>query len=418
MSSMSPTVPLKRVGVKGKDMAQQAKALPAPAKKRLKPYIDRGITNGIFVDAKPVAEMYHRKAADPSLAATIDDLGGPKAAPAQQFITETVLVDLSAILRQKKFNGHIEVWEIQHRIVGVASGNPRPLCAIFGQVVIDDDDMEMDPALFNMTLWDNDASLADDVERDGTYNIAVSCRNLDAEVLDLRAMQGIADFIPEDMDHGDRAELLNAMFDVVPIADLESDISTSMKDYRLIEATVSFAGIQNSRAGNQFGKMLLKDDSTMTMDAIESGENLLLNCITSTSIASRFGKYSRILALVTTKMNGEYGLSANLECALGLVVVKPPEPETASGDDDSDDAADYFKTDSKVTTFTDDDDDDDDDDNDSPEPKADTPAKPAKAESKEVVVEDDDGVTPEAEPAPEPEKKSDDTDDDDWDDWD
>ena len=102
---------------------------------------------------------------------------------------------------------------------------------------------------------------------------------------------------------------------------------------------MSFAGIQNSRAGNQFGKMLLKDDSTMTMDAIESGENLLLNCITSTSIASRFGKYSRILALVTTKMNGEYGLSANLECALGLVVVKPPEPETASGDDDSDDAA-------------------------------------------------------------------------------
>ena len=396
------TVPLKRVGDRVENMAQKAKALPAPAKKRLKPYIERGIANGIFVDAKPVAEMYHRKAADPSLAATIDDLGGTSAAPAQQFITETVLVDLSAILRQKKFNGHIEVWEIQHRIVGVATGNPRPLCAIFGQVVIDDEDMEMDPALFNMTLWDNDASLADDVERDGSYNIAVSCRNLDAEVLDLRAMQGIASFQPEDYDHGDRAELLNAMFDVVSISDLENDISTSMKDYRLIEATVSFAGIQNSRAGNQFGKMLLKDDSTMTMDAIESGENLLLNCITSTSIASRFGKYSRILALVTTKMNGEYGLSANLECALGLVVVNPPEPETASGDDDSDDAADYFKADSSVTTFTDDDDDDDDDD-DSPEP--------AKAEAE-----------PEAEPEPEKVEKAAkaeaEDDDDDWDDWD
>jgi hypothetical protein len=399
-------------------MAQKAKALPAPAKKRLKPYIDRGITNGIFTDSKPVADMYHRKAADPSLAATINDLGGPKAAPAQQFITETVLVDLSAILRQKKFNGHIEVWEIQHRIVGVATGNPRPLCAIFGQVIIDDDDMEMDPALFNMTLWDNDASLADDVERDGTYNIAVSCRNLDAEVLDLRAMQGIASFQNEDYDHSDRATLLNSMFDVVDIADLENDISSSMKDYRLIEATVSFAGIQNSRAGNQFGKMLLKDDSTMTMDAIESGENLLLNCITSTSIASRFGKYSRILALVTTKMNGEYGLSANLECALGLVVVKPPEPESVSGDDDSDDAADYFKTDSKVTTFTDDDDDDDDDE-DSPTPKAEAPPAPVKEEPKETAPEPETVEEKSPEVVPETKAAEPETDgDDDWDDWD
>ena len=49
-------------------------------------------------------------------------------------------------------------------------------------------------------------------------------------------------------------------------------ICQESNDYRLVEATVSFSGVQNSKTGNQFGKMLLKDESTMTLDAIESGE--------------------------------------------------------------------------------------------------------------------------------------------------
>ena len=132
----------------------------------------------------------------------------------------------------------------------------------------------------------------------------------------------------------------------------------------------------------------------MTMDAIESGENLMLNCITTPDIASRYGRYSKILALVTTKVNGEYGLSANLEIAVGLVVVEPPKPEvpeSVAGDDGADDAADYFA--------------DDDDDSDS-------------GESADASSEDDgsdeatgtDGDTEaEAHEAP--------STDDDWDDW-
>ena len=237
----------------------------------------------------------------------------------------------------------------------------RVLLAV-GQAVVEDDDVESEPSLFRLSLWDGDASIADDIERDGTYAMAVSCKNLDAEILDLRPMQGLSAFSSEEYEHGSREELLRSMYDVTPIAELEDNLSSSLNDYRLIEATVSYSGLQNARSGSQFGKMLLKDDSTMTMDAIESGENLLLNCITSTGIASRFGKYSRVLALVTAKVN-DYGLSANLECAVGLVVVKPPEAETSStgGDDDSeDDAASYFKTDSNVPTIGADEDEEDD----------------------------------------------------------
>ena len=70
-------------------MSKSKTALPKIAKKRLAPYIERGIVNGIFTDGKPVAEMYQRKANDPSLSQTISELGGATSEPAQQFITET-----------------------------------------------------------------------------------------------------------------------------------------------------------------------------------------------------------------------------------------------------------------------------------------------------------------------------------------
>ena len=202
----------------------------------------------------------------------------------------------------------------------------------------------MDSALFSMSLWDSEATIGDDVERDGVYSASVSCKNLNNLVLDLKPLAGLTKFAPEEYDHVDSVELLKDSYEITPIAELEDDLSRGRNDYRLVEATVSFSGVQNSKTGNQFGKMLLKDESTMTLDAIESGENLLLNCITSTDIATRFGKYSKILALCTTKVRGQWGLSASVAVALGVIVVSPPEVEdTSSATTKEDDLASYFK---------------------------------------------------------------------------
>jgi len=377
--------------------------------RRLKPFIERGIANGIFVDDSPVITLWRSKAKDPQHEKVIKDLGGLKNEVAQNFVTDTVLVDLSAILRKKRYSAHLDVWEVNHRTVGAAKGNPRPACFLIGQAVIEDDGgATMDTAIFRMALWDDDTALADDVEADGHYFASVTTRSLEQEILDLAVLSGLTTFTPETFDHGDRAELLHEMFDVTDIADLDGNYSKTPTDYRLVEAMVSFSGVQNSKAGNQFGKMLLKDDSTMTMEAIESGENLLLNALTSTAIVSRFGKYSRILALCTVRDAGEYGLSANIETAVGIVVVEPPKAESTTTKNE-DDAADYFSTgttNQPLTVIGD----DDDTDSDSTDTSADTPAK-EEDEPKEVVAEGDDGVTPEA-------TSDSDDDDGDWDDWD
>mgnify|MGYP003655950227 CR=1 FL=1 len=376
------------------------KKLPKYAEKRLRPFIESGISKGIFTDDSTVIQLFAKFAKDPTNKPQIDALGGMKSELAQSFCTDAVLIDLTSILRQKRYTAHIDLYEVSHRTVGIAKGNPRPACFMIGQAVVEDTDGSvMETALFRMSLWDGDTAIADDVEADGTYSLSVSCRNLDAEVLDLRPLSGITSFNTEEYEHTDRKELLKSMFDISPISDLDDDISRSPTDYRLVEATVSYAGVQNSRAGSQFGKMLLKDDSTMTMEAIESGEKLLLNCITSTSIASRFGKYSRILALLTTKDNGEYGLSANVETAIGIITVAPPVAETSVADDDDDDAADYFKT-TDIKTIGDDDDDDDDDSTED--------VVKATDDAEEETVEADTKETPTTESV---------DDDDDWEDW-
>ena len=386
------------------------KKLPKYAEKRLRPFIDSGISKGIFTDDSTVIQLFANFAKDPTNKPQIDALGGMKSKLAQSFVTDAVLIDLTSILRQKRYTAHIDLYEVSHRTVGIAKGNPRPACFMIGQAVVEDTDGSvMEPALFRMSLWDGDTAIADDVEADGKYSLSVSCRNLDAEVLDLRPLSGITSFNSEEYDHMDRSELLKSMFDISPISDLDDDISRSPTDYRLVEATVSYAGVQNSRAGTQFGKMLLKDDSTMTMEAIESGENLLLNCITSTSIASKFGKYSRILALLTTKDNGEYGLSANVETAIGIITVAPPVAETTATDDDDDDASDYFKTADIKTIGDDDDDDSDDSTEDVVEATEDADdGEEEEAEVEEETVESDTQETPSADSE---------DDDDDWEDW-
>ena len=398
--------------VMAKKNAGSKSALPKTAATRLKPFIEKGIANGVFVDDSIVVNLWRTKAQDGQFKEQIQQLGGIKNELAQNFVTDLVMVDLSAVLRRQRYTAHLDIWEVNHRTVGAAKGNPRPACFIIGQAVIEDGGgATMESAIFRMSLWDEMTSLADDVEADGSYVTAVTTRKggLDAEILDLQPLEGLTNFAPEKFDHGDRAELLKEMYDVTPIAELDDNISRTPTDFRLVEAMVSFSGVQNSRAGNQFGKMLLKDDSTMTMEAIESGENLLLNAITSSAIVGRFGKYSRILALCTVKDNGEYGLSANIETAVGLVVVEPPKATTETKDE-SDDAASYFQTASTPAIVVGDDDDDDEDEGDDesasddsegsedPEPEEEAPEAPEEAKT----TEDDDTSDS----------------DDDWDDWD
>lgn len=396
-------------------------SLPPVAEKALRPFIEKGIANGIFKDDKQVVEMFKRKAADASLKETIDTLGGLKSQTAQSFLADIVRVDLSAILRQRRYTAHLDIWQVQHRVVGA---NPRPVCFLMGQAVIEDGDSEMEPALFKMGLWDEDAALGDDLESGGHYSAAVTCRNLDDATLNLNALSGFTVFNAEEYEHHDPADLLRSTFEVTPIADLEDDISKGRDDYRLVEAQVSYSGVQNSKSGSQFGKIILKDESTMTMEAIESGDTLNLNCICATDVAARFGKYSRILALVTTRVNGEYGLSGNLECAVGLITVAPPQPEAPTAvEQKEDDASDYFK--GQLVTL---DDDEEDEEADAEEDEEDEPADADLAEAdgdddedeEDDWVDEDDEDEEDAEEAPaeaaEASEASDD-DEDDWDDW-
>ena len=397
---------------KSRKKSKPKSELPGPVEKRLKPFIEKGIREGIFTDESVAVTLWKNALDNPSLKDTIEECGGADSPTGQGFVADAVVMDLTSIMRQKRYDAHMEVWEVNHRTIGLAKGQPRPACFILGQAVLEDSGSVLESAVFRMALWDADTALADDIEADGTYHSFVDCRNLNAEILDLRTLAGLTSFKTEDYTHGDRAECLTDLFDITPIAELADDLSRTPQDFRLVEATVSYSDVQNSRAGNQFGKMLLKDDSTMTLDAIESGENLLLNCITSTAIVSRFGKYSKILALVTTKNHSEYGLSANLETAVGLITVAPPKaPEQTSGDDDEDDAADYFKTSSS-------DDDipmvggDDEDDEEVEEVEEDAQSASDEAEGDEDP-EDDEGSQNASNEADTTESD----DDDDWDEW-
>ena len=384
-------------------------ALPKYAEARLRPHIESGIEKGLWSDDSVIVDMFKSFAKNPTNKEQISALGGMKSELAQSFVTDAILIDLSSILRQKRYTAHIETWEVEHRTVGLSKGNPRPACFIIGQTVIEDTDGSvMESALFNLSLWDNDVALADDLESGGTYSASVSCRNLDNEILDLSALSGITEFKAEEYDHMDKAELLRSLYDTTPISDLDDDLSRSPNDFRMIEATVSYSGVQTSRAGNAYGRMMLKDDSTMTIEAIESGEDLLLKALCSPEIASRFGKYSRILALVHTKDNGEYGLSANIKVAIGLITIAPPQAEqTEAKKNDDDDAADYFKV-ADVPVIGDDDDDDDEES---------TEETTEDVESNTSDSEDDDWEEESEEESEEEPTTEEADDDDDWEDW-
>lgn len=359
--------------------SKKKQTLPASVQKRLQPFIDKGVQNGIFNDDQPVVALYRRKANE--MKDTVTELGGMKTTAAQRFVANCVMTDLSSMLRQKSFSAHLDIWSVDARMTRTG----RAMANIFGQVVIEDGDSTMDTALFKMGLWDEDAALADDIVAGASYTASISCKNLDTEILDLRPLSGMTVFTEEDYDHGDRTQLLRDTYDVTPIAELEDDISRNRNDYRLVEATVSYAGVQQSKTGNTFGKMLLKDESTMTMEAIESGEGLMLNALCNAEIANRFGKYSEVLALLTTSMSDQYGLSATIECAVGVIVIAPPVVEAPKGGDDSDDnAASYFNTDSKVETI----DLDDDSEAEEESEAVQTPVVPDKARDADADADD------------------------------
>jgi len=375
-------------------------SLPKQAAKRLSPYVQRGIEKGMWEDDSTVVDLFNTKAKDPSLADTIADLGGIESEIAQQFVTDAVLVDLTDILRKTPYEAHIEVWEVSHAVI---PSTGRPACFISGAAIVSDKDGEMEAAMFNMSLWDDDAALGDNLERDGVYKTSVTCKDLDRDVLMLDGISGLTSFTKSKKAFGNRADLLRETFEVTPIAELSDNLSRGNFDFRLVEGTVVFGGTQPTKAGGQFGRMMLRDDSSL--DNLDSDEGeLILSGITSTDIATRFGKYSRILALMTVNESPKYGLNANIKIAEGVIVVAPVVASTASasGDDDADDASNYFASDDEEI-----------DDIDLDE-----------EEDEEIQDEDEDEVQEEEdEPEEDAPEADDDDDDEDWideedDDWD
>jgi hypothetical protein len=381
-------------------------SLPKAAAKRLEPFIQRGIDKGMWSDDSTVASIYENKSTDASLKATIDDLGGPKSDIAIQFITDAVLVDLTDILRKTPFSCTLEIWEVSHTII---PSTGRPACFISGAAILTSEQGELDAAMFNMSLWDSDAALGDDLERDGVYTTSVTCKDVERDVLLIEPIAGLTNFKQSKGSFPNRADLLKQTFDVSQIVDLKDNLSRGMFDFRLIEGTLVYSGTQPTKAGGQFGRIMLRDDSSIDAD---DGEELILTGLTSPEIALRFGKYSKILALMTVSESAKYGLNANVKIAEALILVAPPKAtQSASKDDDGDDASDYFNQGSDEIKEVNLDDDEDDDEVD-------------EVEHVEEVVEE--AVEEAGEPADshlaEADGDDDDDEDDDWideddDDW-
>lgn len=330
------------MGVEGTVMAKKktTTGLPKIAAQRLAPYIERGKQKGLWNDDSTVLDLFNEKAGDQTLKSTVEELGGLKSDIAVQFIADAVLVDLTDILRRTPYDTQIEVWEVSHTII---PSTGRPACFVSGAATVSDEQGTMEPAMFTMSLWDNDAALGDDLERDGVYGVNLTCKDLDRDVLILEPISGLTKFERGSGKFGNRADLLRESFDITPIAELEDNISRGLFDFRLVEATVVFAGVQPTKAGGQFGRIMLRDDSGLANIEEEEGE-LVLTGITSTDIATRFGKYSKILALMTCQESAKYGLNCNVKAAEAVILVAPATATkaAASGDDDGDDASNYF----------------------------------------------------------------------------
>ena len=371
-------------------------SLPKAAAKRLSPYVQRGIEKGMWSDDSTVVELFNNKSSDPSLTDTILELGGLKSEIAIQFVTDAVLVDLTDILRRTPYEAFMEIWEVTHTVI---PSTGRPACFISGAAIVKDDQGEMEAAMFNMSLWDADAALGDVLERDGVYRTNVTCKDLERDVLLLDAISGLTVFKKAKKGFGNRADLLKATFEITPIAELEDNLSRGMFDFRLVEATIVFCGTQPTKAGGQFGRMMMRDDSSLENIDSDDGE-LILSGITSTDIATRFGKYSKVLALLTVSESAKYGLNANIKSAEAIILVAPTVAavSNASGDDDADDAGDYFGSDDIEEVVLEDEEVDD-----SADEQVDTSAGPieveeeAKAEAPATADDDDDWIDDEDE---------------------
>lgn len=402
--------------------------LPAKVMARLTPYIERGIQRGLWDDEAFVVNLFNEKLKEDSIKQTVDDMGGKNSAIALQFVADAVLVDLTDILRKRPYEVDVQVWEVSSTVI---ASTGRPACFMFGQCVVKDKDGELEPAMFTLSLWDDMAELGDDVERDGSYTIQATCTDLESDVLFLSPLKGMTQFNKSKRKHGDRLDLLRETWEVSTIAELPDNLSRSNYDYRLIEATVVSAMVQPKKSGGTLGRMVIRDDSAL--DALDGDDDVPLNlsALCDPDIALRFGKYSKVLVLLTVSDNPQYGLTANIKAAEGIHVVQPAHrDETPDGDDSDDNAATYFAktTDTDEDEWDDDDDDDTDadeespddtdDDDDAEEAPEETEATTDDDDDDDWVDEDDDEEEEEAEEEAPAETESEDDDDDDWDDED
>lgn len=351
--------------------------LPDNVKEKLDPWVLKAKERGLM-SADDIYGLWDQKWDSADLEDAVAALGGRTATTAQNLVTDALVIDLGDILRNTPYECLIEVWEAQSTVLGRGEKS-NPAAFLFGTAKVHDvkNGEWLEPALFSIAAFGDDSYIAEDVERDQTYKVRVTCQDLDQDVLVLNLLGGISKF--EEIDgetFPSRIELMRNTFERTLITDLSEETSKNNWDYRLVEGTVVYAGVQPTRSGGQFGRIVLRDESC-TPDALEEGDTVSLSAMADVAQATRFGKYSRVLALVITRWSEEYGISGNIKACEAEVLVAPrvAAAAAASSSDDDDSASTYFKKKLDDEPEDEEDDDDDWDDDDDEEVVEETPTE-------------------------------------------
>ena len=120
----------------------------------------------------------------------------------------------------------------------------------------------------------------------------------------------------EEYDHVDSVELLKDSYEITPIAELEDDLSRGRNDYRLVEATVSFSGVQNSKAETNLGRCFSKTNPPWLLMQL----NLVKTCFWIVSLQPilrlALGSIPRFSHYAPRRFGGQWGLWALLRSHL------------------------------------------------------------------------------------------------------
>jgi len=319
--------------------------LPEEVKNKLGPWVNKAKSKDLMTP-DDIHALWEQKWSSDDLADAVAALGGRSNPSAQGLITDALVIDLGDILRNTPYECYIEVWEAQTTVLGRGEKS-NPAAFLFGTAKVHDTKNKewLEPALFSIAAFGDDSYSCEDVERGKVYKVKVACQDLDQDVLVLGLLSGISKFEElEGETFPNRIELMRNSFDRTLIGDLGDETSKNNWDYRLVEGTVVYSGVQPTRAGGQFGRIVLRDESC-TPDALEDGDTVSLSAMADVAQATRFGKYSRVLCLVITRWSEEYGVSGNIKAAEAELLVPPRAKtvvDTTSGDDD-DSASTYFK---------------------------------------------------------------------------